>query len=220
MTVITMSRQIGSRGEEIADKLCTELGLRVFDKNLMMRVAHEVGLTETQIVDYSEERYELRSFLDALFRRTRTVAQLSTKVRTNTGKDTVDTLVLNEPRAIDLIRATMLAAYKHDNVLIIGRGGQAILEDKPDVLLVRVVAPIEMRIERVREHEQCTPIQARRLVEERDCASQEYLRTFHHIDVDDPTIYHLVLNSDRLGVDKCVELIKSVAEGIKTAKAG
>ena len=55
MTVVAMSRQIGSGAEEIANALCEKMGLRVFDKTLMMRVAHEVGLTESQIVETALE---------------------------------------------------------------------------------------------------------------------------------------------------------------------
>jgi len=218
MTVVAMSRQIGSGAEEIANALCEKMGLRVFDKTLMMRVAHEVGLTESQIVDYSEDQYELRGFIDALFRRRRTVAEISTRVRSDRGGDTVDTQVLDEPRAIDLIRATMHAAYERDNILIIGRGGQAILEDKPGVLMLRMVAPLEARIARVRGREQCTAPQARRLVMEHDRATQQYLRTFHHIDVDDPSLYHLTLNTGKLGMNECMEIIKDTAEMIHRTK--
>jgi CMP/dCMP kinase len=214
MTVITMSRQMGSGAEEVANRLCQEMGLRIFDKGLMMRVATEVGFTDTQIVDYSEEKYELRNFLDVLFRRARTVAEVSTRVRTGKGPDTVDTMVLNEARAIDLIRATMNAAYERGNVLIVGRGGQAILEDKPNVLHVRIVAPLEQRIARVQTWEQCTAPQARRLITERDRATHEYLRTFHSIEVDDPTLYHLVLNTSKLDINQCVELIKMATVAI------
>ena len=51
-----MSRPFSSGAEEAADRLCEKLGLRVFDKTLMMRVAAEVGLAETQIVDYTSKR--------------------------------------------------------------------------------------------------------------------------------------------------------------------
>ena len=212
MTVITMSRQFSSGAEEVANRLCEKLGLRVFDKTLMMRVAAEVGLAETQIVDYSEDNYKLRNFFEALFRRPRTVAELSTRISTGRGPDVYDTLTLDEARAIDLVRATVKAAYERGDVLIIGRGGQAILEDKPDVCHVRLVAPLEDRAVRLKELEQITLPQARRLTSERDHATAEYLRLFYHVDVDDPTLYHVVLNTARLGTDRCVELIRAVVQ--------
>lgn len=220
MAVITMSRQIGSGAAEIANRLCKELGLIAFDKRLMARVATEVGLSEHEIVDYSEDQYKLRGFFDALFRRPRPVAEVSTWAGGREAGYERQVHVLDEARAIDLIRATILAAYERANVLIIGRGGQAILEDKPGVFHVRIVAPYEYRVQRIQSEEQCTVPQARRLIEEHDRATAEYLQTFYGIDVDDPTLYHLVLNAGKLGVTKCVHLIKAGLEEVTISTAG
>jgi cytidylate kinase len=78
MTVITMSRQIGSGAAEVANRLCDELGLVAVDKRLMLRVATEVGLPDQEIIDYSEEQYKTRGFLERLFGRNPPVAEVST----------------------------------------------------------------------------------------------------------------------------------------------
>ena len=219
MAVITMSRQVGSGAQEVADRVVEEFGLRMFDKALMMRVAAEVGLHESEIVDYSDEEYKARNFFERLFSRQRTIASVRTRTRGAGGAEQISTQVLDEARAIDLIRATMGAAYGRGGVLIIGRGGQAILEDKPDVLHVRVVAPLEDRIERLQKQESLTAAQARRFVLERDRATAEYLRTFHHINWDDPTLYHLVVNTGKLGVDKAAEFVLTAAKGLEARTA-
>jgi len=217
MAVITMSRQIGSGGDEVADRVAKDLGLRMFDKGLMMRVAAEVGIHESEIVDYSEEEYQARNFFARLFSRQRAVASVTTRTRGSLGAEETSTQVLDEARAIDLIRATMGAAYERGNVLIIGRGGQAILEDKPDVLHVRVVAPLEDRVRQLQAQTNLTAPQARRLAMERDRATAEYLRTFHNIDWDDPTLYHLVVNTGRLGINRSVEFIEAAAKALDEA---
>ena len=207
MPVITMSRQIGSKATDVANRLSERLGLRIFDKTLMARVANEVGLSETQIVDYSEDEYKQRSFVDALFRRSRPIAEVSTRIRAYGAPDTVERLLVDEVQAVGFVRATIQAAYERGDVLIVGRGGQAVLEGKPGVLHVRLVAPLEDRIQFFVEREQLTPPQARRVIAEHDRATAEYLRNFHHIDVDDPTLYHMVLNTGALGVDQTVAII-------------
>ena len=64
MAVITISRQAGSSGnEEIATRVAELLGYRYFDKRLMAKVAAEVGLSENEVVDFSEENYKVVSFL-------------------------------------------------------------------------------------------------------------------------------------------------------------
>ena len=217
MTVITMSTQIGSGADEVAERLCADLGLVAFDKRLMVRVAADLGVSESEIVDYSEVEYRRRGFFDALFRRSRQVAEVSSWAggRADSGYER-QVRVLDEYRAVDLIRATVNAAYDRGDVLIVGRGGQAILEDRPGVFHVRIVAPYEFRVYRLVGDRSISPPQARRLVTERDEAKREYLRTFHHVDVDDPSLYHLVLNAGKLGVEGCVELIKA---GLKAMTA-
>lgn len=219
MAVITMSRQVGSGAEELAQRLCEDLGLIMFDKRLMAQVATEVGITPGEIVDYSESEYQRRGFFDALFRRSRPVAEFSTWVGSPAVGYERRTRVLDEEGAIDLIRATILKAYERDNVLIIGRGGQVILEDKPDVLHVRVVAPFEERLRRIEESQGMTPAQARRFLQDRDRISAEYLRDFFQVDPDDPTLYHLVVNTGKLGFDGALTLIKEALKFVPSRGA-
>lgn len=219
MTVITMSRQVGSGAEEIAQRLCEDLGLIMFDKRLMTQVAAEVGITPGEIVDYSESEYQRRGFFDALFRRSRPIAEFSTWVGSPAIGYERRTRILDEEGAIDLVRATILKAYEQDNILIIGRGGQMILEDKPDVLHVRVVAPFEERLRRVEESQGMTPAQARRFLQERDRSSAEYLHNFYHVDPDDATLYHLVVNTSKLGVEGALSLIKEALKFIPPRKS-
>ena len=80
MAVITFSRQYGSGGDEVADRVRERLGYRYFDKRLMAQVASEMGLSEGEIVDFTEADYEVRGFFDRLFgrRSPRVVAEVST----------------------------------------------------------------------------------------------------------------------------------------------
>jgi cytidylate kinase len=214
MVVITMSRQMGTRDAQIAERLCADLHLTPFDKGLMVRVAAETGLGETDIIDYSEDQYKLRGFFDALFRRTRPVAEVTSWE--GGGDEAYDrqTRILDEEAAVKLVRSTIEAACERDNVLILGRGGQIILEDRPNALSVRLVAPFAARVGAVQTERGITAGQAWRLVAERDRVQRQYLRTLHNADVDDPTLYHLVLNAHKLGVDACVALIEQAAAQI------
>ncbi|MFO7695584.1 MAG: cytidylate kinase-like family protein [Anaerolineae bacterium] len=212
MAVITMSRQIGSGSDELAQRLCDDLGLIAFDKRLMARVASEVGISTSEIVDYSEIEYERRGFFDQLFRRSRPVAEFSMWVGSPSVGYERRARILDEHGAIELIRATVTAAYERDNILIIGRGGQAILETKPDVLHVRVVASYEDRIARLQSEQNMTPSQARRYIQENDDAKAEYLRVFFNIDADDASLYHLVVNTSKVGVEGALVLIRRALE--------
>ncbi|MFH1086252.1 MAG: cytidylate kinase-like family protein [Chloroflexota bacterium] len=214
MPVITLSRQIGTGADQIANQLCTDLGLIAFDKRLMLQVASDLGVGEHEIVDYSEDQYKQRTFFEALFRRARPVAEVTAWTGGRTGGYEREVRILDEAQAINLVRASVVAAYERGNVLIIGRGSQAILEDRPGVLHVRLVAPFEKRVEALQKRDSITAAQARRLIADSDRATEEYLRTFYQLDVNDSTPYHLVLNTAKLGVDKAVALIKAALQEV------
>jgi cytidylate kinase len=216
MVVITMSRQMGTPCAQIAERLCTELHLTPFDKKLMMRVAMESGLSETDIIDYTEDQYKLRGFVDALFRRTRPVTEVVSSEGITEAAFEQQRRTLDEETAVRFERSTINAACERGDVLIIGRGGQVILEDKANVLHVRLTAPFAARVGVVQAEQGITAGQAWRLVAERDRVKRQYLRTLHNADVEDPTLYHLVLNTHKLGVDACVALIKEAAAQVGT----
>ena len=166
MPVITISRQYGSGGDEIGMRVCEALGYSYFDKNLMARVAFEVGISERDVVDFSEDMYKMRGFLERLFgkRQSKTDAWSSRA----TAPDVLYVETLDEARSVTLVRDTIVAAYKRDNIVVVGRGGQAILQEQPRVLHVRVVAPSGARVLRVQEQEKLGLDEATALVKRKD----------------------------------------------------
>jgi CMP/dCMP kinase len=217
MTVITISRQLGSLGDEIAQKLCAVLNYRYFDKYLVMRAAKEAGLAEQEIVDYGEENYKVRNFLDRMLDRPQTLAQVRVWKEGVEGALNQEAVTLTEEVALELVQRAIHYAYQLGNVVIVGRGGQVILQNEPDVLHVRVEAPIETRLQRIREawrpHE--TRVDLRRTaqdtIEHKDAASAEYLQHFYHVRWDDPALYHVIINTGKLDIDQAVLMIAHLA---------
>jgi cytidylate kinase len=206
MAVITISRQYGTGADNIAARVCDSLGYRYFDKGVMSRMATEFGLTPENVIDFSEERYEIRSFLDRL-RGPRVVAQIRTWREDVSGRRTPAVEELDEEQAVLTVRRTIEAAYEQDNIVILGRGGQAILGDKAGVLHVRVEAPLAARIAYLMDKESLTEQGAERRITERDRAAQDYVKNFYNIDWSDPVHYHLVINTGRWDVDAAARLI-------------
>lgn len=206
MAVITISRQYGSGGDEIAQRLCEILGYQYFDKQLMVKVAGEIGLSEHELVDFSEGNYKVRGFFERLFA-PRTVAQVETWTTDSSGQPVLTVSELDEVACINMVQTTIRAAYKHGNVVILGRGGQAILRDMPGVLHVRIEATLGARVMRVQAHEDISISEAEALTRRHDQAAALYLKNFYGIDWADPLNYHLVLNSGKWGIEACVQII-------------
>lgn len=217
MAVITISRQYGSGGDEIAARVCDILGYTRFDKDLIAKVAAEVGLfKEEQVVDLSEDTYMMRNFMERLFGGRRI------KVQTGPLSDPRSPQVqsLNGEQGVALMRSTLMRAYQHGNVVIVGRGGQAILREQPGVLHVRITAPLGARVLRIKERENITIGEATDLTKGKDLAAETYLRTFFDIDWNDPFLYHITCNTGRLDIDGVAEIIVSALSRLKTVKLG
>ncbi len=230
MTVITVSRQFGSGGDEIADRLCKTLNFHHFDKLTIMKAAAEAGLSDEELIDFSEENYKVKNFFDRLLNRTSPLGKTRIWREDPDGVRVVEEMPLTEEHALTLVQKAVLWAYHSGDFVIVGRGGQAILRDYRDVLHVRVEAPWEERLQKVREqikserNETASRVDWRRvaqdLMETRDGASADYLRRFYGVEWDDPLLYHMVLNTGMLSIDLAVAVICETLRSVKEAKVG
>jgi cytidylate kinase len=119
----------------------------------------------------------------------------------------------------NLIQGVILGAYDRGNMVIVGRGGQALLADKPDVLHVRLVAPLAERINRVQQQHSCTAAQARELIAERDRGMAKYLGEMFKVQPDDPQWYHLMINLGKWSLEEAAQLIVKAVEQLPAAKS-
>ncbi len=197
---ITISREYGSGGGEIAARLANHLGWRLIDHEVIVEVAHRLGVTEDDAAQ-RDERAE--SFVDQILRGFRAVDPTPLS-----ALGVPEFLV--SPEAHDYTTAlneTVLAAAATGQVVIVGRGAQVILHERRDTLHVRVVAPLEQRILYVAQREGLDRDSAQRRIQKKDHDRQRYLRITHERRVDDLTLYDIALNTAVLDLDSCVNLI-------------
>jgi cytidylate kinase len=215
MAVITISRQYGSGGDEIAVKVCEMLGYRYFNKQLMAQVATEVGLSPTEIVDFSEDNYQMQGFLERLFSwglgSSRVVAHVGAWTEDTSGARVKEVTELDETQTITFVQSTIQAAYRRGNVVIVGRGGQAILKNMPGVLHVQIQAPVELQSQRIHELENVSLVEARERAIKHDKVTADYLKHFYNINWLDPHLYDLVINTHRLNIGAAAHLIVTAA---------
>jgi cytidylate kinase len=198
MAVITVSQQLGSGGRQIAARVAEMLGYRYLDKLLMTQVAAEVGLSGKEMADFSEEHSKAKNFLERLLRPgPHAVAQVSIRSQDQTGAHTLTVRQLDEDRCASLVRSAIHTAYKQGSTVIVGRGGQATLQGMDGVLHVRIVAPMANRILRLQEREGVDAETARQMATQQDQATAQYLHQLFGIRWDDPTLYHLTINSGK-----------------------
>jgi hypothetical protein len=101
------------------------------------------------------------------------------------------------------------------NVLVLGRGGQVLLRTHPGALHVQTVAPFDHRVEEIMARHTLPKRAAQNRVRASDRARFDYLSRYHVADWLDSTLYHLVLNSDRLTVATATDLIIAAQRAIQ-----
>lgn len=212
MATITISRQYASGGEEIAAHVAQILGYTIFDKTMMAQVASDLGLTENEIVDFRETDQRSLGFLDRLLGRTLTVAEVSTWQEDPDGVRRPATTRISDSQAVAMVRGVVDAAYKRGNVVIVGRGGQAILQGRPGVLHVRIIAPTEHRIQRLMDRDSLPSTEAQLRIEDYDRAARDYVRRYYDLDSQDPAHYHLLINTGQLDLATAAQVIALAAQ--------
>lgn len=198
MSVITISRQSGSEGNQIARVLCEELDYSIFEKPLMMQLAAQLN---AEGADDADQLPKARSLLERILNPFDAALQADHEAQKEISFDE------NSLPSVDQISALIMAAYHHDNVVIIGRGSQVVLANKPDVLRVRIIAPLEKRIQTWMARDKLTYKDAEKRVRERDKAHVDFVKNFFDADVRNPELYDLVINTDKFSIIDAVELI-------------
>ncbi len=225
MSVITISRQFGSGGDEIAQAICKATGYSLFDKHLLAHAAYEAGISEQDIIDFSEDDRRVKNLFDTMFRRARPTVQLRYWKENAAGVRMAEEVILEEEQAILLVQKAIRAAHHQGDIVIVGRGGHVLLKDEPDVLRVRIEAPMEDRLLRVRSDPKWVSqhlgdsVGARRAaqdeIESADAASAAYLKRVYGVEWADPLLYDLVINTARLDIPQAAKIIVKAARKLE-----
>jgi cytidylate kinase len=119
------------------------------------------------------------------------------------------------------VQKAIKTACREGNMIVVGRGGQALLQDCPDTLHVRIEAPLEDRIQRVKVTHRLERRAAQDLINERDQASAEYVQRLYGADWADSRLYHMILNTGKLELEQAANMIVAVVKqvSLQTASA-
>jgi cytidylate kinase len=210
MRAITISREYGSGGGEIASRLAKRLGWRLIDHAIVERTALEMG-TSTQEAEAHDEytvgrvSQVLNSML-YLYPASMVSAPPEAFLSDDDYRNTVNRIVK--------------AAAVRGHVVIVGRASQVILAGLRDVLHVRVIAPFEKRVAYVMQREGLDQHAAESRIHTKDHDRARHLEMEYHQKLEDARLYDLVLNTSLLDLESAVEVIcftlQQKAKGLAT----
>jgi cytidylate kinase len=203
MAVVTISRQYGSGGSDIARLVAGKLGWELVDNQFVDQVAARAGLSREEVAQ-REER--VPGFVERL---ARALAISSPEVLV-AAPDVPDSMS-REERIVRVTERVIAEATQHGDVVIVGRGAQAYLASRGGVLHVYIVAPREVRIAAAMKRLGVGRKDAERKVDETDEGRRRYVKAHYDRQWDHPANYHLVVNSAEFGGEGAAELIVAAA---------
>lgn len=203
MPVITISRQYGSLGDEIGKDVAERLHLRFVDQDVIGEVARRLGVPASRLNELDERRGRIVGDL------VRTMRQLYPATRLpETASDNPD---LDESSYLQVIRQVIWEVARGDDAVIVGRGSAFVLQKHPDLIHVLVVAPIEVRVERIMAAEGLDQSQALHRVKETDASRARYIRHFYRTNWLDLNHYDLVVNTGHFTQLRATDLVVAAA---------
>jgi cytidylate kinase len=229
MPVITMSGNIASGAREVGQTVAQELGIDFVDQQLMVEAAQRCGVPVGRVAEHDERRGGFRERLSGLLRTMleRSAACGADPMTGATGLEAVLSrtyadMAVEEPQLSDsLYLKTMTVLIRElaarGEVVILGRGSQMILTDMPRALHVLCVAPRKLRANRLAERDDIGLAEAERRAAESDRARCGFYKKFWHVEVEDPKLYDLTVDTGRLSFEAATHVIVAAAR-LKTAE--
>jgi len=184
MAIVTVSHEMGSGGAEIGAALAERLGYRYVDQDMIGQAARQYGVGEEKLTQLDETKPSLFERFDVETR-----------------------------QYITVLQSALLDVAEQDDVVIMGRGGQVLLRNIVHVLRVRVMAPFDMRVKRVMKKmagqmgESVDVRTTAEMVRRNDHEKFGRMRYLYDVDWSDPSLYDVVVNTEKLSTQAGIDLI-------------
>ena len=228
MPIVTMSGTAGSGAREVGPLVAEILGVDYVDRQIMVDAARRLGVSAEALAERDERS---TGFRERLANMLRTFLERSAAAGVGDpliGSDGLEVLLarsysemgaevgssaqeLDDALYIKTVSAIISELGQKGDIVILGRGGQMILKEVPIALHVVTHAPLELRTRRIAEREQLRPEEAGKRVHELDGGREAFHRKFFKVDVNDPCLYDLVIETSRLPYTVAAEVVALAA---------
>lgn len=195
--IITIGRQFGSGGKEIAFKLSKRLGISCYDKELLGLAAKDSGIAQ-QLFETHDEK-SANSFLFSLVMDTY-----------YTGYSTPAFVDMPINQKVFLAQFdTIKKIAENESCIIVGRCADYVLENDSDLTSIFIHSPLEKRIKRIALTEKMSEEQAKDEIQKMDKNRSSYYNYYTSKKWSEVDSYNLSIDSGLLGIDETVDVLES-----------
>ncbi|UCD31462.1 MAG: cytidylate kinase-like family protein [Desulfobacterales bacterium] len=203
MPVITISRQFGAGGKTLGEMIAKELNYQFLDDLIIQELADQAKVSTDSVISMERTAGSKLSKL------------ISTMLNPNYIERIIgaDKGYIDEEKYVELLHEVIMNFAKQDNVVILGRGGQYILQDFVGAYHILLVAEWQYRIKFMQQFYDMSEAKAKKAVKQGGTRRSNLYKKFGREDYDQPHLYHLGLNMSRLTLEQALkEVIALVKE--------
>ena len=184
--IISVGREFGSGGHEVAQKLADDYGIALYDHDLLKEIATKKNLKSEDLEAYDELKWNRFLY--------RTVRGLNSSPEQNVANLQFD--FLKEK------------AKSGESFVVVGRCSETILREYESMVSIFIRGDKPQKAERIMKYYNMNEKDALGFMKEKDKRRKQYHNRYCPISWGDSRNYDLVVNSSRVGVDGCVEQVK------------
>jgi cytidylate kinase len=198
MAIVTISRELGSDGTQIAEGVAAQLGAIAVDKEVLAQMAKQAGVS-IEVITHAEEQLLSRP------------VAVSDEMRALMSARRGDPL--NQAHFVHLMSEAIKLLVAQDNVVFVGRGAQIILKDQAGALHVHLYAPAQVRAARIQQRRSLPNVEtALRVIQQVDEQRRNWFRHFFSgVDWKSTKHYHLMIDTGRIPAAVATALIVEAA---------
>lgn len=183
--IITIGREFGSGGHDIADKLAKHYNIPLYDKNILKEIADDKNVSHEELEEFDERRRN-----KFLYRKVRGMSSSPSENLANMQFE----FIKNK-------------AASGESFVVVGRCAETVLKDEPSVVSIFVTADMEYKLFRVDRDLHMTGTDAKVLIESENMKRKYYHNSHCKNKWGDSRCYDLTINSTRLGIHGTVDLL-------------
>lgn len=189
MAILTVSRQIASLGDELCMSIADKLGYKFISRKIIEKKILELGFDKAKLKKFDEKK---PGFLTSL--------------------------TSDRDEYLDYLQTAIFECACEDNVVIIGRGAFILLKSLPNHIALRFIADRDLRVSRYQAEHKCSARQAEKIINESDLNRDGFNKGFFNFDMNDPAMFHLVINTGLLDKDTITGFVKTLVKESVTAE--
>lgn len=184
-TIISVGREYGSAGHEIAEKIAKELGFKFYDRNMLDEIAQEKNIEVKYLEKYEEKPRNL-------------ILSRSVKGYSNSIEEVIADMQFEYLRK---------KADSGESFVVVGRCAEEVLKDKEGLISIFILGDREVKLNRIKEKFHIEETEALLKMRRHDKNRKRYHNRHSDGKWGDSRSYDLCVNSSKMGVDKTVDIL-------------